>query len=212
MRAASSDWIVGRHLDCVGIDRQLPPAVAACRMTRSSTSMRTSSPNEQRVAFGRRGQRAAISPAGSRSVPSRPVASCSVAASSSPSSVTTSAVAAPDLHRTLASTRVALGVPSATSNTGVAAHPFSQWSSRSSSNGSAHWMSSITSTSGRPEAADSISRRIAQNVSSTDRTGCAPPLPTAPRSTDRGLRSSLGEQRGDACPHIDGAGIVVEHP
>ena len=78
---------------------------------------------------------------------------------------------------TTAAPRVARAAPGTSSITAAPSIHSARCSNKSRSLGSAHWMSSITMTTGRSVASDSIKRRMAQNVSSTDRAAAAPYTP-----------------------------------
>ena len=113
-------------------------------MTSSSTSMRTSSRTNSGLPSVDAGSRS-ISPAGSRSVPSRPAASCAVAAWSSPSSASTSATRRP-VSASDGRTSRSSGRARHSSITAAPSTHSARCSSKSRSLGSAHWMSSITIT------------------------------------------------------------------
>ena len=139
-----------RHLDGVGVDRPAPSESSSRRrMTPSSTSMRTSSRTNSGLPSVERGQPVDQLGRAGASVPSSPAASASVADGVEAVERRRPRPPADRARSSAGRTSRSSGRASPTSSTGAAVDPLGEVLEQVEQQGSAHWMSSITNTSGR---------------------------------------------------------------
>ena len=193
MRAASSAWMVG-GISSSASSTAVVQRSPSRRSAPSFTSMRTSSPRKSGLPSLVASTRPATA-AGSASAPITLAASRVAAPASRPPSVTTSETRPPDDASDERVSRSS-GRAAASTSSGTPAPHCTRCSTRSSSSGSAHWRSSIASTSGCAVASAASRRRTTKKVSSGEAG-----VPASSASMPLAIRARSSPPRSTSATH-----------